>query len=156
MKILDSNKFITVIIVLNIVVITVLVVGVFQLKNKEMAADSVPIELGANRVEGYDFTYADDSLVNIYTTLIENTSAELEGGIYFKFGEGGNFAGFFDSNNPKVKGYKYKISTDKKDILLTIYDKEETQTVTYTLVILNDGSMALDYPGLKSRIVLSY
>lgn len=158
MKLLDSKKFIVTAIILNGVVMVFLVVLIFWLKHTTTGTpDSTPAGIGlAGATEEYEYTDSDDSLSSIYMTLLENTSAELENGLYYRFGKNGSYSGFFDANNPEVKDYIYKISADDNDMLLTIYNKEETQMVTYTLVIMDDGNMALDYPGFESQIVLSY
>lgn len=153
MKLLNSNKFIFVVMILNIVVIVFLGAFIFFLKCKEKP---VLTDMRENdTIDRFDYGYADDSLSNIYMALIENTSAELDNGLYYRFGEDGLFSGFFDADHPEVTNYKYKIAIEQKDILLTIYNREETRSVTYTLLIMEDGGMALEYPGFKTRIFIN-
>lgn len=158
MKVLESRKFIIVAAVLNLIVMGILIGGIFHLKKSAYADLDSDLNTITSTTETKEekVSSSDGNLSNIYMTLIENSYAELDDGICYRFGKDGEYSGFFDADNPKVKDYLYKIGMDGNDVVLTIYNKEETHMVNYKLLILDNGDIALDYPGFKDEIVLSY
>lgn len=161
MKLLESNKFIIFMGISNLLVIFILVGGILHIKHSTIQdtqgyESDMENSTESNGMENADYKEADDSLSNIYMSLVENTHAELDGGISYNFEPDGKFSGYFDVNSPKVEGYTYRISMDGDDIVLTICNKEETQFVQYALVIMENGQLALDYPDFKKPITLTY
>lgn len=159
LKLLESDKFIVFMGILNIVVIVGLVGGIIHMKHTSHENQNYEAEMenaSGSEMESVDYKEADDSLSYIYMSLVENSHAELDGGITYNFEPDGKFSGYFDADNPKVEGYTYRIKVDEDDIVLTIYNKEETQLVQYTLMIKENGQLALDYPDFKEPITLSY
>ena len=145
----------------NLLVIFILVGGIFHIRHSTIQdtqgyESDMENSTESNGMENADYKEADDSLSNIYMSLVENTHAELDGGISYNFEPDGKFSGYFDVNSPKVEGYTYRISMDGDDIVLTIYNKEETQFVQYALVVMENGQLALDYPDFKKPITLTY
>lgn len=146
--------------ILNLLVICGLIGGIFHIKhstirNTQDIESDMEDSTELNGIKNVDYKEADDSLSNIYMSLVENTHAELNG-VTYKFEPDGKFSGYFDSNNPNVEAYTYRITMDGDDIVLTIYNKEETQFVQYTLILMENGQLAIDYPDFKKPITLSY
>lgn len=78
----------------------------------------------------------------------------IEDDLFYDFAADGTFSGFFDSNEPEVKGYNYEIITHGGDAVLSIYNPDKTMVVTYEISITNTEQIILYYPASKYKIIL--
>lgn len=163
MKFFESTKFILIVGILNIIIVGVLLFSLVRLKWQDSHSVSEPISMSDSGVQEdakmddkTDYTEADDSLTSMCMTLLENSYADLGNGMAYYFEDEGTFRGFFDADHPRVEGYRYAVNIEDHDIVLTICDQEERQTVSYVLVFVDDGGLALDYPGFDEAIPLQY
>ena len=156
MKYLESTKFITAVAVLNIIILAVLVFSLIFMKQRDDQAELMPASMAESGKPGTDYTEADDNLASMCMKLLENSYADLGNGTAYYFEEAGIFHGFFDVEHPDVKEYHYAVDIAGEDIVLTIYDQKETQTVSYELIFADNGGLALGYPGVDEAIPLQY
>lgn len=109
---------------------------------------------------------ASGSMNNVYYNLIQGTTGKLND-YNMHFDWGGEYNGFFDSNNTNVSGYKYTV-TELADgdsnrnvnyvANLNIYNKDMSVSVQYKIVFdssASDFPILLYYPSAKLYIALS-
>lgn len=151
-NLLEKKSFIVTVIVINCIVIFLLVGCLFFLKAKNQDTVS-PIAIAEEQV---NYSDRDSEMANIYVSLLEGTKFDLGDGIVFSFGLEGKYAGFFDTDHKNVKDYHYKVDMKEDNILLSIYDKKETQLVSYNISFDQDGNMLLRHPDMKKTIKLEF
>lgn len=149
LDLLESRKFIMTVIILN-VILFVFLAGYVILHVVKTNREQIDQVQGGRRSEqwtrqaqldGKDGT--EEELENIYEQLLEGLDFEPEEGISFHFGENREFSGYFDKDNTKVNGFFYEVIVDGADIMLNLFDKENTKRVSYSLYILNDGNLEI-------------
>lgn len=152
-NLLEKKSFIVTVIVLNCIIIILLVSYLFFLKGRNRDADSPTIIAEEKQV---NYSDKDAEMADIYVSLLEGTKFDLGDGVFFSFGSEGKYTGFFDADHRNVKDYHYKIYIKEDYILLNIYNKGETQLVSYNMSFDKDGNMLLRHPGMRKTIKLEF
>lgn len=115
-------------------------------------------EAGVKSVEGE----ATDQMSSVYSALIQGSHAEISDNVKLHFGTDGSFEGFFDNENPNVKGYTYEVLEPAEDCDISyeanvnIYNADKSIYVQYKLLFDKDSNMQLYYPDSKQYMVLSF
>ena len=150
---LEKKSVIIAVIVLNCIIISSLIGYLFFIKGK---GDNVNNSNPVSEEKQIDYSDKDPEMADIYVSLLEGTKFDIGDGIVFSFGSKGSYAGFFDANHKNVKDYCYKVCIEEDNILLNIYNKEETQLVSYNMTFDKNGDVILKHSNMQQAIKLKF
>ena len=116
-----------------------------------ISSNIVSVPTGLIDKEDWMLPY-DDSKLKLFKEKLENRKYYASSTMIFIFESGGLFSGFFDSGNPDVSSYNYDLSYQDDEIVINIYNPEQTVVVSYFARVSNSGNIELRYT--KGDIVL--
>lgn len=164
-KLLENNKFIVGVFVVNVFLIVLLIGAIIfshTATDKRFAArsgaGSQPVNEKMDIITRTHVAEADRDIVSTYEKLLAGEKYDLGNGVKFCFDENGEYSGFFDSSNTNVSGYFYEISIKNGEkIYLNIFNgREKNRVVTYEIKFDTDGNILLDHPDLSESILLKH
>lgn len=96
-----------------------------------------------------------------YATLLQGSTVNLDDTKVMHFEIDGSFDGFFDTDNPDVKGYSYEVISLEDNSApyvanVNIYNKDKTSVVQYKLSFDEDSNMQLYYPETDQNFKLEF
>lgn len=154
MKLLENKKFIAIVLVLNCIVICILISYLVRAKMEERSTESQSQTVDSS--DTVSFSQSDEDLASIYMSLLWGSHFDLDNDIHFCFDESGEYSGFFDSENPDVKGYSYYINVSDGTVYLEIYNKDKSKVVQYEVSFDQEDNIILKHPNMETPITLSY
>lgn len=165
--ILESRKFKIAVGVINICLIIGLTAYlIFSLVSKErMSALNQDIAVAAKEYSADDpdaaMEDAEDKMLSVYATLLQGSTVNLDDTKVMYFEIDGSFDGFFDTDNPDVKGYSYEVISLEDNSApyvanVNIYNEDKTAVVQYKLSFDEDSNMQLYYPEIDQNFKLEF
>ena len=165
--ILESRKFRIAVGVINVCLIIGLTAYlVFSLINKERVSVSnqdIAVVAKEYSVDHPDTAMkdAEDTMLGVYATLLQGSTVNLDDTKAMHFEIDGSYDGFFDTDNPDVKGYSYEvISLDDSSTSyvanVNIYNEDKTSVVQYKLSFDENQNMQLYYPETDQNFKLEF
>lgn len=172
--ILESRKFKIAVGVINICLIIGLTAYlIFSLVSKErMSALNQDIAVVAKEYSADDpdaaMEDAEDKMLSVYATLLQGSTVNLDDTKVMYFEIDGSFDGFFDTDNPDVKGYSYEVISLEDNSApyvanVNIYNEDKTAVVQYKLSFDEDklsfdedSNMQLYYPEIDQNFKLEF
>ena len=133
--ILESRKFKIAVGVINVCLIIGLAAYlIFSLISKErMSVSNQDIAAKEYSADDPDAAMedAEDKMLSVYATLLQGSTVNLDDTKVMHFEIDGSFDGFFDTDNPDVKGYSYEVISLEDNSApyvanVNIYNKDKT------------------------------
>lgn len=143
---LEKNSFIIIVIILNCAVLSFLVGYLATLRQKDNG-NVKNCEITTEKHS--DYSDKDLELNQIYFSLLEGAKFNTNG-LVFSFGVGGKYEGYFDSSHKNVKDFQYQVDIVNDDVLLNIFDKNESQMVSYNMSFDKNGDILLKRQNMKT------
>lgn len=117
-------------------------------KNNEKFADG--------EAQTVEYSDKDKELSDIYVSLLAGNEFKTKDGSRYVFKNNREYSGYFDADNPEVKGFYYKVLVEENKMMLVLHNKDETKSVSYEISFNKEGNIELQSSRNKKSVILSF
>lgn len=148
---LESKKFIVFVIIANTIVLGFLVTVLFIMWNNKNN-----VKFADGEVRTVEYSDKDKELSDIYVSLLAGNEFKTKDGSRYVFINNREYSGYFDADNPEVKGFYYKVLVEENKMMLVLHNKDGTKSVSYEISFNKEGDIELQSSRDKKSVILSF